>query len=51
MKKTTGEILAVNEIFEKRPEVVKNYEFKIKYDSRTNTHNTRREIRDTTLTG
>merc|ERR1712137_877658 len=37
MKKTTGEILAVNEIFEKNPQVVKNYGAFIRYDSRSGT--------------
>merc|ERR1712232_355708 len=39
MKKTTGEILAINEIFEKRPNVVKNYGAFVRYDSRSGTHN------------
>merc|ERR1712173_184037 len=39
MKKTTGEILAINQIYEKRPEVVKNYGAFVRYDSRSGTHN------------
>merc|ERR1712217_836862 len=51
MKKTTGEILAVNEIFEKNPQVVKNYGAFIRYDSRSGTHNLYKEYRDTTRVG
>merc|ERR1711871_930169 len=51
MKKTTGEILDVNEIFEKSTRFVKNYGIWIKYNSRSGTHNMYREYRDVTLTG
>ena len=51
MKKTTGEILAVNELFEKRPQVVKNYAAFVRYDSRSGTHNIYKEFRDTTRVG
>merc|ERR1711879_227310 len=51
MKKTTGEILTVNEIFEKSPSVVKNYVAFIRYDSRSGTHNLYKEFRDTTRVG
>merc|ERR1712137_314477 len=51
MKKTTGEILAVNEIFEKNPNVVKNFGAFIRYDSRSGTHNLYKEFRDTTRVG
>ncbi|KAH8061158.1 hypothetical protein JL722_4459 [Aureococcus anophagefferens] len=51
MKKTTGEILDVNEIREKNPRIVKNYYVMLRYNSRSNTHNMYREYRDLTLTG
>merc|ERR1719198_872129 len=51
MKKTTGEILSVNEIFEKKPNVVKNYAAFVRYDSRSGTHNLYKEYRDTTRVG
>lgn len=51
MKKTTGEILALNEIFETRPHVIKNYAAFIRYDSRSGTHNLYKEFRDTTRVG
>jgi large subunit ribosomal protein L18Ae len=49
MKKTTGEILDVNEITEKNQGYVKNYGIWIKYNSRSGTHNMYREYRDTNL--
>jgi large subunit ribosomal protein L18Ae len=49
MKKTTGEILDVNEITEKNDRYVKNYGIWIKYNSRSGTHNMYREYRDVTL--
>ena len=49
MKKTTGEILDVNEITEKNTRTVKNYGVWIKYNSRSGTHNMYREYRDTSL--
>ena len=51
MKKTTGEILDVNEIREKNPRIVKNYYVMLRYNSRSGTHNMYREYRDLTLTG
>lgn len=49
MKKTTGEILDVNEIREKDPRTVNNYALWIRYDSRSGTHNMYREYRSLTL--
>ena len=49
MKKTTGEILDVNEIVEKNDRYVKNYGIWIKYSSRSGIHNMYREYRDVTL--
>mmetsp|Transcript_1333 Transcript_1333/g.1772 ORF Transcript_1333/g.1772 Transcript_1333/m.1772 type:complete len:177 (-) Transcript_1333:259-789(-) len=51
MKRTTGEIVDVNEITEKNTSVIKNYAVWIKYNSRSGTHNMYREYRDLTLTG
>lgn len=51
MKKTTGEILDVNELVERNARIVKNYAIWLKYDSRSGTHNMYREYRDLTLTG
>lgn len=50
MKKTTGEILDVNEITEKNTRYVKNYGIWVKYNSRSGTHNMYREYRDVSLT-
>lgn len=49
MKKTTGEILDVNEISEKNDRYVKNFGIWVKYNSRSGTHNMYREYRSTTL--
>eukprot|EP00011_Vannellida_sp_DIVA3-517-6-12_P011978 CAMPEP_0114605764 /NCGR_PEP_ID=MMETSP0168-20121206/1220_1 /TAXON_ID=95228 ORGANISM="Vannella sp., Strain DIVA3 517/6/12" /NCGR_SAMPLE_ID=MMETSP0168 /ASSEMBLY_ACC=CAM_ASM_000044 /LENGTH=175 /DNA_ID=CAMNT_0001816619 /DNA_START=142 /DNA_END=669 /DNA_ORIENTATION=+ len=51
MKKTTGEILAVNEIHDRKPTLVKNYAIFVRYDSRSGTHNLYKEFRDTTRCG
>merc|ERR1712070_1039247 len=50
-KKTGGEILAVNQLSEKKPLVVKNYGVWLRYESRTDTHNMYKEYRDMTLNG
>jgi len=51
MKRTTGEILSVNEIVEKNPNTVKNFAVWLRYNSRSGTHNMYKEFRDTTLCG
>eukprot|EP01115_Flamella_aegyptia_P002533 TRINITY_DN136622_c0_g1_i1.p1 TRINITY_DN136622_c0_g1~~TRINITY_DN136622_c0_g1_i1.p1 ORF type:complete len:189 (-),score=27.06 TRINITY_DN136622_c0_g1_i1:75-614(-) len=51
MKKTTGEILSVNEIFENRPQKLKNFAIWARYESRSGTHNLYKEFRDITRTG
>mmetsp|Transcript_729 Transcript_729/g.1413 ORF Transcript_729/g.1413 Transcript_729/m.1413 type:complete len:204 (-) Transcript_729:91-702(-) len=51
IKRANGEIIAVNEIFEKQPNHVKNYGMWLRYDSRSGTHNMYKEFRDTTLVG
>ena len=51
MKRTTGEIIDVNELREKNPTYIKNYGIWMRYDSRSGTHNMYREYRDLELTG
>ncbi|KAJ6234290.1 60S ribosomal protein L18A [Anaeramoeba flamelloides] len=51
IKKVKGEILSVDEIFEKDPETVKNYGIWLRYNSRSGKHNMYKEYRDVTLTG
>lgn len=45
MKRTEGEILAVNEIVEKRPKTLKNFGVWLRYNSRSGTHNMYKEVR------
>merc|ERR1712029_479416 len=49
-KKTTGEIVSVEEIMEKKPLKIKNFGIWLRYDSRSGTHNIYREYRDLTVT-
>ena len=51
MKKTTGDILSVNEITEKNPNIVNVYGISLRYYSRSGCHNMYKEYRDTKLTG
>merc|ERR1712137_1266241 len=51
MKKTTGEILTMGEIFENKPQKLKNFAIWARYDSRSGTHNLYKEFRDVTRTG
>ncbi|KAJ4749357.1 60S ribosomal protein L18a [Rhynchospora pubera] len=51
VKKSNGQVLALNEIFERYPTVVKNYGIWLRYQSRTGYHNMYKEFRDTTLNG
>eukprot|EP00887_Chlorella_sp_A99_P001857 scaffold19.g1857.t1 len=51
VKKANGQILAINEIFERHPTTVKNYGIWVRYQSRTGVHNAYKEYRDTTLNG
>ncbi|KAJ3630029.1 hypothetical protein Zmor_028502 [Zophobas morio] len=51
VKKMTGEIVSCIEIFEKKPDRVKNYSIFLRYDSRSGTHNIYKEFRDITATG
>merc|ERR1712018_630405 len=48
-KKTTGEIVSVEEIREKKPWKIKNFGIWLRYDSRSGTHNMYREYRDLTV--
>jgi large subunit ribosomal protein L18Ae len=51
MKKSTGEVLTVQEVRERNTNTVKNYGITIKYFSRTGIHNMYKEFRDTSLVG
>ncbi|KAK7331349.1 hypothetical protein VNO77_25572 [Canavalia gladiata] len=51
VKKSNGQVLAINEIFEKNPTKIKNYGIWLRYQSRTGYHNMYKEFRDTTLNG
>merc|ERR1712176_1290052 len=50
-KKSGGELLAVNELFDRGPTKVKNYGIWLRYESRTNTHNMYKEFSDITING
>ncbi|GAB2228684.1 hypothetical protein Droror1_Dr00022807 [Drosera rotundifolia] len=51
VKKSNGQVLAINEIYEKKPTMIKNYGIWLRYQSRTGYHNMYKEYRDTTLNG
>ena len=48
VKKASGEIVSVNQIFEKKPMTVKTFGIWLRYDSRSGTHNMYKEYRDLT---
>merc|ERR1719379_3126424 len=50
-KKSGGELLAVNELFDRAPTKVQNYGIWLRYESRTDTHNMYKEFRDVTING
>jgi len=50
-KASTGEILEVNELFEKNANHIKNFAVQIRYNSRSGTHNMYKEYRDLTVNG
>lgn len=50
VKKSTGEIVSLNVISEKRPLKVKNFGIWIRYDSRSGTHNMYKEYREMSRT-
>jgi len=51
VKKMNGQILATNEIHEKKPTTIKNFGVWVRYQSRTGYHNMYKGYRDTTLNG
>ena len=51
VKRANGEILAVNEITEKFPNVVKNFGIFLRYNSVHGTHNIYKEFRDVSRCG
>eukprot|EP01126_Amoeba_proteus_P043106 TRINITY_DN470_c0_g2_i14.p1 TRINITY_DN470_c0_g2~~TRINITY_DN470_c0_g2_i14.p1 ORF type:complete len:177 (-),score=2.73 TRINITY_DN470_c0_g2_i14:1-531(-) len=51
LKKANGEILRLNEIYDRKPHQVKNYQIALRYQSRTGNHNITKEFRDMTRTG
>jgi large subunit ribosomal protein L18Ae len=51
VRKIQGEVVSVNEIFEKSSASIKNYGIVLRYLSRTETINMYKEYRDTTLSG
>merc|ERR1712087_33415 len=51
VKKANGEVLACHEIYEKKPEEIKNYGIFLRYQSRSGISNMHKEYRDTTRTG
>jgi len=50
VKKASGEIISVNQIFEKKPDTVKNFGIWLRYDSRSGTHNMYKEYRELSRT-
>eukprot|EP01089_Gocevia_fonbrunei_P019712 TRINITY_DN706_c0_g1_i1.p1 TRINITY_DN706_c0_g1~~TRINITY_DN706_c0_g1_i1.p1 ORF type:complete len:179 (-),score=25.74 TRINITY_DN706_c0_g1_i1:77-613(-) len=51
IKKAQGEILSINQIYERRPKTIKNFGVFLRYNSRSGTHNMHKEYRDTTRNG
>merc|ERR1719197_23181 len=51
MKKTTGDILAVNEVLEKNTNIVKTFGISLRYYSRSGCHNMYKEYRDVSICG
>jgi large subunit ribosomal protein L18Ae len=49
VKKTNGQIVSCNEIFENNPSIVKNFGIWIRYQSRNGYHNAYKECRNTTM--
>jgi large subunit ribosomal protein L18Ae len=50
LKRATGEIVKIKQIFEKHPLKVKNFGIWIRYDSRSGTHNMYKEYREMSRT-
>merc|ERR1712198_328256 len=51
MKKTSGEIVSVQQVVERKDLVIKNIGIWLRYDSRSGSHNMYREYRDLTVSG
>jgi len=51
MKRSTGQILAVNQIRDRKTSTVRNFGITIRYNSRSGTHNMYKEVRDTSMCG
>jgi len=51
VKKAHGEVVACDQIYERKPLKVKNFGIWLRYDSRSGTHNMYREYRDLTREG
>ena len=51
MKKINGEVISVQEIYEKNTNHVKLYGIALRYDSRSGTHNCYKESRDVSVCG
>nr|KAJ0215427.1 hypothetical protein LSAT_V11C300154090 [Lactuca sativa] len=51
VKKSNGQMLALNEIFEKNPSTIRNYGIWLRYQSTTGYHNKYKDYRGTTLNG
>merc|ERR1712179_756140 len=51
MKKTSGEIVSVQQVVERKDLVIKNIGIWLRYDSRSGTHNMYGEYRDLTISG
>merc|ERR1712070_1090380 len=49
VKAANGEIISCHELFEKKPDTVKNYGIWFRYESRSGTHNAYKEYRELTL--
>jgi len=50
VKKANGEIVSLNQIYERRPQKIKNFGIWIRYDSRSGTHNMYKEYREMSRT-
>ncbi|KAJ3299122.1 60S ribosomal protein L20 [Borealophlyctis nickersoniae] len=50
VKKASGEIVAINQIYEKKPLTVKNFGIWLRYNSRSGTHNMYKEYRELSRT-
>ncbi|MRB67532.1 hypothetical protein GH825_29535, partial [Bacillus thuringiensis] len=51
MKKMAGEMVLIQQIYEEKPLVIKNFGIWLRYSSRSGTHNMYREYRDLTTSG